>query len=50
VPGDLKTRLGEELAANNRSDAESAYYNGLVDSDLVTINPMPEGLPYDVLM
>ncbi|MDR1152415.1 MAG: peptidyl-prolyl cis-trans isomerase, partial [Bifidobacteriaceae bacterium] len=50
VPESLKTALGEDLASTNRSNAESAYHNELVNSALITVNPMPAGLPYDVDM
>jgi foldase protein PrsA len=50
VPEDIKELLSEQLASTNQSSAESTYYNELVESSLVTINPMPEGLPYDVDM
>ncbi|MDR1183543.1 MAG: peptidylprolyl isomerase [Coriobacteriales bacterium] len=50
VPESVKTLLSEQLALTNQSDAENTYYNELVESTLVSINPMPEGLPYDVDM
>jgi foldase protein PrsA len=50
VPESIKTLLSDQLALTNQSDAESSYYDELVDSVLVTVNPMPEGLPYDVDM
>jgi foldase protein PrsA len=50
VPESIKTLLSEQLASTNQSSAESSYYNELVESSLVTVNPMPEGLPYDVDM
>jgi foldase protein PrsA len=50
VPESIKTLLKDELISTNQSNAESTYYNELVDSTLVVINPMPEGLPYDVDM
>jgi foldase protein PrsA len=50
VPESIKTLLSDSLVSTNQSNAESAYYNELVESSLVTINPMPEGLPYDVDM
>jgi foldase protein PrsA len=50
VPESIKTLLKDELISTNQSNAESTYYNELVDSALVVINPMPKGLPYDVDM
>jgi hypothetical protein len=50
VPESLKTLLGDQLASTNQSNAENTYYEELVDSALVIINPMPGGLPYDVDM
>ncbi|MDR1186227.1 MAG: peptidylprolyl isomerase [Bifidobacteriaceae bacterium] len=50
VPESLRTQLGEELASDTAADAEAAYYQELIDSDLVTVSPMPKGLPYDVAM
>jgi foldase protein PrsA len=50
VPESIRTLLSDQLISTNQSNAESAYYDELVDSALVTINPMPEGLPYDVDM
>jgi hypothetical protein len=50
VPESLKTELSSELVSTNESNAKSAYHNELVESTLVTINPMPKGLSYDVDM
>jgi foldase protein PrsA len=50
VPESIRTQLGEELTSSNQSEAENAYHTTLVESALITINPMPEGLPYDVDM
>jgi foldase protein PrsA len=50
VPESLQVKLAEELAASNQDTAESNYYEALLQSGMVTINPMPEGLPYDVDM
>jgi foldase protein PrsA len=50
VPVSLRELLADELADSNSSQAQSDYYGTLVESDLVIIYPMPEGLPYDVDM
>ncbi|MDR2587213.1 MAG: peptidylprolyl isomerase [Coriobacteriales bacterium] len=50
VPESIKTLLNDQLVATNQSNVASAYYNELVESPLITINPMPEGLPYAVDM
>jgi hypothetical protein len=50
VPVSLRDLLADDLANANSSQAQSDYYNTLVESSLVIITPMPEGLPYDVDM
>jgi hypothetical protein len=50
VPASLTSQLADELASSNVSAAESEFAETLVQSDLVTIYPMPEGLPYYVDM
>jgi hypothetical protein len=50
VPPSLRERMASDLTDSNASQAQSDFYNTLVESDLVTINPMPEGLPYFVVM
>jgi foldase protein PrsA len=50
VPVSLRELLADDLANANSSQAQSDYYDTLVESSLVIISPMPEGLPYDVGM
>jgi hypothetical protein len=50
VPVSIRDLLAGDLADSNSSQAQSDYYNTLVESDLVIISPMPKGLPYDVDM
>jgi hypothetical protein len=50
VPVSLRDLLAGDLADSNISQAQSDYYDTLVESDLVIIYPMPEGLPYYVDM
>jgi parvulin-like peptidyl-prolyl isomerase len=50
VPEDIQTMLSESLKSNNSATAQQAFFDGLLESDLIEINPMPSGLPYDVDM
>ncbi|MDR2197250.1 MAG: FKBP-type peptidyl-prolyl cis-trans isomerase [Coriobacteriales bacterium] len=50
VPADIVEMLTESLTQTNLSTKQQAYFDGLLTSDKVVINPMPEGLPYAVDM
>ncbi|MDR1713110.1 MAG: FKBP-type peptidyl-prolyl cis-trans isomerase [Coriobacteriales bacterium] len=50
VPEEIKTELGDELASNDLYAQQQAYMDELSHSELLVINPMPAGLPYDVDM
>jgi foldase protein PrsA len=50
VPEDIVTMLTESVAQSNQAAEQQAYFDGLRTSDKLVINPMPEGLPYDVDM
>ncbi|MCL2339872.1 MAG: FKBP-type peptidyl-prolyl cis-trans isomerase, partial [Actinomycetia bacterium] len=46
VPQDLRDQIATFIAANISSIRSDNYFQGLIDSDRITINPMPDGLPY----
>jgi foldase protein PrsA len=50
VPKDLVETLTENYTTTKEQEAQEVYFTELVESDEIVINPMPEGLPYDVDM
>jgi FKBP-type peptidyl-prolyl cis-trans isomerase/parvulin-like peptidyl-prolyl isomerase len=50
VPADLVELLTESLLEQQKATAQQDYITGLIESDEVVINPMPEGLSYAVDM
>jgi FKBP-type peptidyl-prolyl cis-trans isomerase/parvulin-like peptidyl-prolyl isomerase len=50
VPASLVEMLTETLTETRKVEAQQTYISGLIDSDEVVINPMPEGLSYAVDM
>jgi foldase protein PrsA len=50
VPADIVEMFATSLEQTNLSTAQQAYFDGLLESDEIVINPMPKGLPYDVDM
>ncbi|MDR0347305.1 MAG: FKBP-type peptidyl-prolyl cis-trans isomerase [Coriobacteriales bacterium] len=50
VPTEIAEALSEDLANQKKNAAQEDFFAGLVNSDEIIINPMPEGLPYVVDM
>jgi peptidylprolyl isomerase len=50
VPASLVEMLTEALTETRKVEAQQTYISGLIESDEVVINPMPEGLSYAVDM
>jgi hypothetical protein len=50
IPAEVVTMLTEAYAAKAKSEAQETYHASLVASDEIVVNPMPEGLSYDVDM
>jgi FKBP-type peptidyl-prolyl cis-trans isomerase/parvulin-like peptidyl-prolyl isomerase len=50
VPTSLVEKLTETFVSQKKSEAQQTYFDDLVNSDEVVINPMPEGLSYAVDM
>jgi FKBP-type peptidyl-prolyl cis-trans isomerase len=50
VPADLAELLTESFVEQQKATAQQDYFTGLVNSDEIVINPMPEGLSYAVDM
>jgi parvulin-like peptidyl-prolyl isomerase len=50
VPADLAELLAENYTSTKKSEAETSYFTDLIESDEIVVNPMPEGLSYNVDM
>jgi foldase protein PrsA len=50
VPDDVKEQLTGYFTEGKTEEAYTAYFETLRTSSTIVINPMPEGLPYDVDM
>jgi FKBP-type peptidyl-prolyl cis-trans isomerase len=50
VPADIIDELTEYYTTTEKSTAQQQYLTSLIQSDEIVINPMPEGLSYDVDM
>lgn len=50
IPEDLRTQISDSLASSAQSTAYSEWLDGYVEDAGVTINPMPEDVPYNVDM
>jgi peptidylprolyl isomerase len=50
VPADLASTLSESFIAQEKVAAQQRYFDELVNSDEIVINPMPAGLSYAVDM
>lgn len=48
IPTEIKEQIAESLKTSNASMTFSTYIDEKVEEAEVVINPMPEGLPYDV--
>lgn len=50
IPESLKAQLTDEAKQAHLSEKQNDYWLSLMQSDLIVVNPMPEGLSYDVDM
>ena len=50
MPSDIRARLEDDCKASTRTTAIQNYVTDLLDKAKITINDMPQGLPYDVDM
>ncbi|MDR0459669.1 MAG: FKBP-type peptidyl-prolyl cis-trans isomerase [Coriobacteriales bacterium] len=50
MPSELKEQIIAALPDYLESERPNKYFEALLESDRIVINPMPEGLPYDVDM
>jgi len=48
VPDDMREEILDALPEFLETERPNKYYADLLESDRITINPMPSGLPYDV--
>lgn len=50
IPQDLRDKISDTIASNDQTDAYNKWLDDYVDKADITINPMPDNVPYNVDM